>query len=149
LPADRDASLGATVHTEPAFVGTILVGPQQRGASPAHFSAAILGGEVTGPLLEGQVLPGRIEWSIDEASQSVQLGASYAVRRADGQLVQVRDRCVHHGAVAPAAGKGLRTAPELHCDGEHGELAGSLLVGVLDASGFPAGQVELRVFRIV
>jgi hypothetical protein len=149
LPGDDDECARVAVHTEPAFTGTILVGPQLRGTSPTHFSAAILGGEVSGPLLQGQVLPGRIEWTIDAGSQTMQLSASYAVRCADGLLVQVRDRSVHGGAAAPAAGKGLRTAPELHTDGEHGGLAGSLLVGVLDASGFSAGQVMLRVFRVV
>jgi hypothetical protein len=149
LPGDGDESARLSVHTEPAFAGTIFVGPQQRGTSQAHFSAAILGGEVSGPLLQGQVLPGRIEWTIDAGSQTMQLSASYAVRCADGSLVQVRDRSVQGAAAAPAAGKSLRTVPELHADGELGGLSGSVLVGVLDASGFSAGQVMLRVFRVV
>lgn len=137
------------VQIAPAFVATLNVGRQIRNdASPRHFSAPVLGGEVTGPLLTGSVQPGRIEWIIDEASNTVELIASYAVLRADGALIQVRDRSMHAVAAAPAASADIRTAPELHADSAHVELQPSVLVGMLDASGFTEGRVSLRAFRI-
>jgi hypothetical protein len=137
------------VQVAPAFVATLNVGRQIRNdASPRHFSAPILGGEVTGVLLSGLIQPGRIEWTIDAASNTVELIASYAVLRADGALIQVKDRCVHAVAAAPAASAGIRTAPELLADSAHVELPPSVLVGMLDASGFADGRVSLRAFRI-
>ncbi len=134
----------------PAFEGRFLTGPQQRnGQSPVQYSAAILGGEITGPLLQGAVQTGRIEWTVDAASQTVQIAAHYSVLRRDGVLVQVRDRSIHPQAIKPANSAGLRTAPEIIVEGEHQDVASPLLVGVLDASGFSTGQVMLRAFRIV
>ena len=140
----------SAVQTELAFVGVFRMGPQQRGAdASAARSAAILGGEVTGPLLQGEIQPGRIEWQLDAAGESVQISAHYAVRRPDGALVQVSDRSVHPVATRPAAATGLRTAPQISMDDVPAGQSPCLLVGVLDASGFSAGQVTLRAFRLV
>lgn len=138
------------VQVELAFIANLLVGRQLRnGAAPVRFSAPVLGGEVTGTLLSGQVQPGLVEWTIDERSNTVELVASYAVLRADGVLVQVRDRSMHPAAVAPAANAGIRTAPALQADSGHIDLPPSVLVGVLDASAFADGKVSLRAFRVV
>lgn len=154
--AGADTSLVANrrehpdVRTELAFEGQIRTGPQQRSsAAPAQFSAAILGGEISGPLLAGKVQSGRIEWSIDAASQTMQVTARYAVLRHDGVLVQVNDRSVHPQGIAPAASARLQTAPEISTEGEHQDQPACLLVGLLDASDFAAGQVKLRAFRVV
>jgi hypothetical protein len=140
----------ADVRTELAFEGQIRTGPQQRSsASPAEYSAAIVGGEISGPLLAGAVQSGRIEWTVDAASQTMQVTARYAVLRQDGVLVQVRDRSVHPQAIAPAASTRLQTAPEIIFDDAHHGQPACLLVGLLDASGFSSGQVILRAFRVV
>ena len=137
------------VRTELAFEGQIRTGPQQRSGDALRYSAAILGGEITGPVLAGTVQSGRIEWSVDAASQTMQVTARYAVLRGDGVLVQVTDRSVHPQAIVPAASSRLHTAPEISSEGEqHGQPA-CLLVGLLDASEFSSGQVKLRAFRIV
>jgi hypothetical protein len=95
------------------------------------------------------VQSGRIEWSVDAASQTMQVTARYAVLRHDGLLVQVNDRSVHPQAIAPAASNRLQTAPEIIAESGHPEQPGCLLVGLLDASEFSSGQVKLRAFRIV
>ncbi len=138
------------VRTELAFEGEIHTGPQLRASAAAgQFSAAILGGEISGPLLTGKVQSGRIDWSIDAASQTMQVTASYAVLRPDGVLVQVKDRSVHPQGIAPAASNRLQTAPEISPEGAHQDQPACLLVGLLDASDFAAGQVRLRAFRVV
>lgn len=144
------ADLPPEVRTELAFEGQIRTGPQQRsGDASFRYSAAILGGEIDGPVLAGAVQSGRIEWSVDAASQTMQVTARYAVLRRDGVLVQVTDRSVHPQAIVPAASSRLQTAPEISCEGEHHEQPACLLVGLLDASEFSSGQVKLRAFRIV
>lgn len=136
-------------QARPAFEGRLLTGPQQRiSQSPARYSAAILGGDLTGPLLAGAVQSGRIEWTVDPESQAMHISAHYSVLRLDGQLVEVRDRSVHPQAIRPASITRLNTAPEIISSGGQQETA-SLLVGMLDASGFSSGQVTLRVFRVV
>jgi hypothetical protein len=150
LPAvarDGTASLPGLPQTEPAFEGTLLTGPQKRMAA-GQYSAAIVGGVFTGPLLAGTVHSGRIDWRIDAASEAMHVTASYAVLRQDGVLVQVKDRSVHPQAIRPAMSTRLRTAPEIISDGGEQEPA-PLLVGLLDASGFSSGQVSLRAFRVV
>jgi hypothetical protein len=145
-----DAGQLPEVRTELAFEGRILTGPQQRSTdSPFRYAAAILGGEIAGPLLAGKVQSGRIEWSVDAASHIMQVTARYAVLRQDGGLVQVTDRSVHPQAIAPAAISRLQTAPEISAEGEHHGQGAYLLVGLLDASQFAAGQVTLRAFRVV
>lgn len=136
-------------QTEPAFEGRLLTGPQQRiSQSPARYSAAILGGELSGPLLAGAVQSGRIEWTVDQESQTMHISAHYAVLRLDGELVEVRDRSVHPQAIKPASIGRLNTAPEIISGGEQQEFS-PLLVGLLDASGFSSGKVTLRAFRVV
>lgn len=138
------------VHTEPAYEGHVRTGAQQRsGMAPGHYWAPILGGELTGALLAGAVQSGRIDWSIDAASQTMQIAAQYAVLRADGVLVQIKDRSVHPQAIRPIATARLQTAPELVCEGATGQEFACLLVGLLDVSQFASGQVKLRAFRVV
>jgi hypothetical protein len=86
---------------------------------------------------------------VDDASQTTQVTARYAVLRQDGVLVQVSDRSVHPQAIAPAAGSRLQTAPEIIAECGHQDPPACLLVGLLDASDFPSGRVKLRAFRIV
>ncbi len=99
-------------------------------------------------MLAGAVQSGRVEWTVDAASQLVHITAHYAVLCLDGQLVEVRDRSVHPQAIKPASISRLNTAPEIISGGEQQDPA-PLLVGLLDASGFSAGQVTLRAFRVV
>jgi hypothetical protein len=152
LPAatrDLAEAVAGLPRTVPAFEARLRTGPQLRSSlSQAQFSAAILGGELAGPLLQGVVQSGRIEWTIDSASRALHITAHYAVLRHDGVLVQIKDHGIHPQAMKPADSTRLRTSPEISVDGEP-HMAASLLVGLLDASGFSSGEVTLRAFRVV
>ncbi len=150
--ADAGAFLSATAppRTAPAFDAVLKVGRAQRSAAGATLaSAPILGGEIAGPLLSGEVLPGLVEWRIDAPSQSMEVCARFSVRREDGVMVEVRDRAVIPAATAPAAAAGLCTAPELLDAASEMPASPELLVGRLDATRFGSGVVVLRAFRIV
>jgi hypothetical protein len=149
LARDSAAPAAEFPATTPAFEGRLLLGPQKRLTQfPARYAAAVLGGEFSGTVLAGVVQTGRVEWTVDADSQSMQISAQYAVLRQDGELVEVRDRSVHPRAVKPASIARLQTAPEIGSAGGLQEPP-LLLVGLLDASGFSKGQVTLRAFRVV
>ena len=59
---------------------------------------AILGGEVTGPRLEADIVPGGADWQIVRADGVVDLEARYSIRTKDGVEIAVLNR-------------GLRRAP--------------------------------------
>lgn len=141
----------APPQATPAFDALLKVGAARRPAvAGAAAWAPVEGGQVTGALLEGEVLPGRVEWRVSGDGGALEITARFAVRRADGTCVQVQDHAVHPEASSPAdVAGGICTSPELVEAGDGVPPALHLLVGRLDASGFGAGQVALRVFRIV
>ncbi|HXS29572.1 MAG TPA: DUF3237 family protein, partial [Steroidobacteraceae bacterium] len=57
----------------------------------------ILGGEVEGPRLRGEVLPGGADWQYIRPDGVLQLTARYTLRAADGTLIQVVNRGLRHG----------------------------------------------------
>ena len=57
----------------------------------------ILGGEVSGPLLAGKVLPGGADWQIVRDDGTAVLEARYTIETADGALVYVRNLGYRHG----------------------------------------------------
>lgn len=138
------------IATEFAFEGTIEVGAQQRSAdNPQRCSAVVTGGEFAGPLLQGSIQAGQVDWLLDATNSMVEITARYAVLRDDGLLVQVTDRCVHAQSTHPSQVRGLRSAPTLHTGGAAIDLEHGVLVAMLDASNFAAGRVTLRAVRIV
>jgi hypothetical protein len=110
----------------------------------------ILGGEVSGPLLSGEVLPGKIEWQADPAAQITQMHARYALRGADGRLVHVVDRGVFADNISPMAAARSHTAPEFKMDDDADSWVNqSIFIGVLDTAALDRGSVTLHVLRIV
>jgi hypothetical protein len=57
----------------------------------------ILGGTVTGPRLEGTLLPGGADWQFVRPDGVLSLEARYTIRTADGLLVSVTNRGMRHG----------------------------------------------------
>lgn len=57
----------------------------------------ILGGKITGPRLEGDVLGGGADWQFVRNDGVTVADATYLLRSHDGVLIQVRNRGVRHG----------------------------------------------------
>jgi hypothetical protein len=51
----------------------------------------ILGGEVTGPRLEGEILPGGADWQIVRPDGTIEVVARYTIRSNTGALVYVQN----------------------------------------------------------
>ena len=71
----------------------------------------ILGGEVHGPRLEGEILPGGADWQIVRPDGTIEVVARYTIRATSGALIYVQN-------------EGLRVAsPEVLARMSKGELA--------------------------
>ncbi|HSM22695.1 MAG TPA: DUF3237 domain-containing protein [Rubrivivax sp.] len=57
----------------------------------------LLGGSVSGPGLNGEILPGGADWQTLRADGELDIQAHYIVRTGDGALVEVDSRGLRHG----------------------------------------------------
>ncbi len=85
------------------FVGTVeaeVAAPVVVGAGPAgeRRIVPILGGRVSGPRLEGEILPGGADFQLIRPDGVAEIEARYAVRLPDGALVYVVNRGLRHAA---------------------------------------------------
>jgi len=55
------------------------------------------GGSVSGPELNGTVVPGGVDWQVRRADGTLEIEAHYALRLDDGALVEVRSSGLRHG----------------------------------------------------
>jgi len=79
----------------------VTVGPiRELGAMPRgrRRLVPILGGVVSGPRLEGEVLPGGADWQIARADGILELVARYAIRTTGGQDIAVTNRGLRRAA---------------------------------------------------
>lgn len=88
---------------EMAFIGQaeVAVGPPQVvGAGPLgeRRIVPILGGQVSGPRLSGEVLPGGADFQLIRPDGVAEIVARYTLRLADGALVYVVNRGLRHAA---------------------------------------------------
>jgi hypothetical protein len=154
LPKDANACTGqqlapAMPHATPAFTVRVEVGAANRvGTQPGLHHAFIHGGDVTGPLLNGKVQGGRVQWHVDAANGQVEITARFAVLRADGMLLEVRDCARYPASSLPAASGPIATAPVLMETAGELPATPALLVGRLDASQFANGVVLLHAFEV-
>lgn len=74
----------------------------------------LLGGSVSGPGLNGEILPGGADWQILRADGVLDIQAHYIVRTIDGALVEVDSRGLRHGppAVMQRLARGEVVAPD-------------------------------------
>jgi len=57
----------------------------------------IIGGEVEGETLSGEVLSGGVDWQIQRRDGTLDISAQYVIRAADGALIEVESRGYRHG----------------------------------------------------
>ena len=72
----------------------LVIGPSSHGLRRV---IPILGGTVTGPRLNGTILPGGADWQFVRPDGVLQLEARYTVQAADGTLISVTNRGLRHG----------------------------------------------------
>jgi Protein of unknown function (DUF3237) len=68
------------------------------GAALERRCVAINGGQVSGPKLQGEVVPGGVDWQWQGADGVLDISARYLLRLADGALVEVQSTGLRHGS---------------------------------------------------
>jgi hypothetical protein len=109
-----------------AFAIKAKVGPIQDLGQTARGHRRIidiLGGEVHGPRLTGEILPGGADWQIVRPDGTIEVVARYTIRTATGALVYVQNEGLRvanpeilarmsKGELVPAGSYHFRTAPK-------------------------------------
>jgi hypothetical protein len=54
-------------------------------------------GSVEGPELNGELVPGGVDWQVARADGVLDIGAHYVIRTVDGALVEVQSNGLRHG----------------------------------------------------
>jgi len=57
----------------------------------------LLGGTVTGPELNGTIVPGGVDWQVARSDGVLDIGAHYVIKAADGALIEVQSNGLRHG----------------------------------------------------
>ena len=57
----------------------------------------LLGGTVRGPELNGEIVPGGVDWQVARSDGVLDIGAHYVIRTVDGALVEVQSHGMRHG----------------------------------------------------
>ena len=107
------------ISREPIFsIRCELANILDLGAAPfGHRRVVnILGGPVTGPRLNGRVLPGGADWQIVAADGCIDVHARYTIESDAGVLVQVDSKGMRHGPadVLARLAKGEDVDPSLY-----------------------------------
>ena len=144
------------------FVGEVAAAvapPLVIGAGPLgeRRVVPILGGRVSGPRLQGEILPGGADFQLIRPDGVAEIEARYALRLSDGVLVYVVNRGLRHaasgdmarllrGEPVPPERVYFRTAPAFEtASPAHAWLQRSLFVGFGERR--PA-SVLVRVFAV-
>ena len=144
------------------FVGTVeaeVAVPVVVGAGPTgeRRIVPILGGRVSGPRLQGEILPGGADFQLIRPDGVAEIEARYALRLSDGALVYVVNRGLRHaapedmarllrGEPVPPERVYFRTAPAFEtASPDHAWLQRGLFVGFGERR--PA-SVLVRVFAV-
>ncbi|GFE85662.1 DUF3237 domain-containing protein [Steroidobacter agaridevorans] len=117
-----------------------VIGPSAHGL---RRIVPIRGGEVTGPLLQGKVVPGGADWQFVRPDGVLQIEAKYTLQAADGALIMVTNRGLRHGPpdVIDRLARGEAVDPSLYyfrtsaefeapLDSKHAWLNRALFIGV-------------------
>lgn len=91
---DIDTFISTAPATRFAFAIKARVGPIQDFGITARGHRRIidiLGGEASGPKLEGEILPGGADWQIVRSDGTIEVVARYTIRARDGAHVYVQN----------------------------------------------------------
>ncbi|HTR87825.1 MAG TPA: DUF3237 domain-containing protein [Reyranella sp.] len=122
---DIDKFIAAAPGLRFAFAIKAKVGPIQDLGPTARGHRRIidiLGGEVSGPKLEGEILPGGADWQIVRPDGTIEVTARYTIRGKSGALVYVQNDGLRvaspevlarmsRGEAMPVGSYHFRTAP--------------------------------------
>jgi hypothetical protein len=72
----------------------ITLGPGPHGE---RRCVPLLGGTVRGPELNGEIVPGGVDWQVARADGALDIAAHYLIRTDDGALVEVQSNGLRHG----------------------------------------------------
>jgi hypothetical protein len=122
---DIDTFIATAPKTRFAFSIKARVGPIQDLGQTARGHRRIidiLGGEVAGPMLEGDILPGGADWQIVRPDGTIEVVARYTIRSRAGALVYVQNEGLRvaspdvlarmsRGELVPYDSYHFRTAP--------------------------------------
>ena len=147
---------------QPEFVAEVqaeVAAPIVIGASAAgeRRIVPIIGGRVSGPRLEGEILPGGADFQLIRPDGVAEIEARYALRLNDGALVYVVNRGLRHaapedvarllrGEAVPPERVYFRTAPSFETAAPaHAWLRRRLFVGLGERQ--PAAVI-VRIFAL-
>lgn len=118
----------------------------------------ITGGTVSGPRLNGVVLPGGGDWATDRGNLVTELEARYLLRADDGAVIDIVNRGFHRavsqeqfdrmeaGEDVPESEYYYRTSPMFRTDApQHRWLTHTIFVGMARSD---RGQVCIRFFEL-
>jgi hypothetical protein len=122
---DVDDFISTSPGLKFAFAVKVVVGPIQDLGQTARGHRRIidiLGGEVSGPRLAGEILPGGADWQIVRADGTIEVVARYTIRSSSGSLVYVQNEGLRvaspevlarmsKGELVPVGSYHFRTAP--------------------------------------
>ncbi len=113
MSKEVDAFIATAPGLRFAFAIKAKVGPAQDLGQTARGHRRIIdivGGEVAGPRLDGEILPGGADWQIVRPDGTIEVVARYTIRSASGAMIYVQN-------------EGLRVAsPEILARMSKGEL---------------------------
>jgi Protein of unknown function (DUF3237) len=152
--AEAAPSLGFVGTVEAEVAAPFVVGT---GAAGERRIVPILGGRVSGPRLEGEILPGGADYQLIRPDDVAEIEARYTLRLADGALVYVVNRGLRHaapedmarllrGEPVPPERVYFRTAPAFEtASPAHAWLQRTLFIGYGERS---PESVLVRVFAV-
>jgi hypothetical protein len=126
MSADIDSFISTAPNLKFAFAVKVRVGPIQDLGQTARGHRRvidILGGEVSGPRLVGEILPGGADWQIVRPDGTIEVVARYTIRAASGALIYVQNEGLRvaspeilarmsKGELVPVGSYHFRTAPK-------------------------------------
>lgn len=140
MTAPCPPALDFAFRIEAEIAAPLRAGPAPHGD---RLHIPITGGPVSGPRLQGRILPGGSDWPVIGPDGNTRIDAHYTVEAVDGALIYVRNRGlrissadaldrVRAGETLPPEEFYMRAAPVFDApDGPHGWLRERLFVSTI------------------